>query len=154
MYKVEVLWHRCRGCPDCEKAAGLFKVVPTEHGMKATVKGSRKAVISSEELYQPGRDEKPLAELYPGGVSYVQEYHVDVGDGKITVLDLLIKVKEDLDGTLVFRYACRMGLCGACTVKINGKPRLACMTMVADLGSEITVEPITEKVIKDLVVDA
>ena len=52
MYKVEVLWHRCRGCPDCEKAAALFKVVSTEHGMKATVKGSRKAVISSEELYQ------------------------------------------------------------------------------------------------------
>lgn len=76
-----------------------------------------------------------------------------MGDGKITVLDLLMKIKEDLDGTLAFRYACRMGLCGACTVKINGKPRLACTTMVADLGGEITVEPITEKVIKDLVVD-
>jgi len=45
---------------------------------------------------------------FRGGESYVQEYRVDVRDLRTTVLDLLIKVKDNLDGSLAFRYACRM----------------------------------------------
>ncbi|AEA12429.1 Fumarate reductase iron-sulfur protein subunit B [Thermoproteus uzoniensis 768-20] len=88
-----------------------------------------------------------------GGERYIQIYRVDVDDLRTTVLDLLIKVKDNLDGSLAFRYACRMGLCGACTVKINGRPRLACATKIADVGTDITVEPVADKVVKDLVVD-
>jgi succinate dehydrogenase / fumarate reductase iron-sulfur subunit len=91
---------------------------------------------------------------FRGGESYVQEYRVDVRDLRTTVLDLLIKVKDNLDGSLAFRYACRMGLCGACTVKINGRPRLACATKLVDLGTDtIVVEPVADRVVKDLVVD-
>ncbi len=91
---------------------------------------------------------------FRGGESYVQEYKLEVQDLRVTVLDLLIRVREDLDGSLAFRYACRMGLCGACAVKINGRPRLACTTKLMDLGDGVvTVEPIAEKVLKDLVVD-
>jgi succinate dehydrogenase subunit B (EC 1.3.5.1) len=47
-----------------------------------------------------------------------------------------------------------MGLCGACTVKINGRPRLACATKLVDLGTDtIVVEPVADRVVKDLVVD-
>ena len=88
------------------------------------------------------------------GVSYDQVYHVDA-DPRSTVLDLLINIREDLDGSLSFRYACRMGVCGACAVKINGRPALACTVKLMDLGTtNIYIEPISDKnVIKDLIVD-
>ncbi|AET33286.1 iron-sulfur protein [Pyrobaculum ferrireducens] len=52
MYRVEVLWHRCRGCPHCEEATPLFKVVETSQGPKAVVRGAKAAVVGSEELYE------------------------------------------------------------------------------------------------------
>jgi len=77
-----------------------------------------------------------------------------VRDLRTTVLDLLIKVKDGLDGSLVFRYACRMSICGACTVKINDRPRLACATKLIDLGTDtIVVEPVADCVVRYLVVD-
>jgi len=89
------------------------------------------------------------------GRQYYQTYEVEVEDPRITVLDLLIKVREDLDGTLSMRYACRMGVCGACAMVINGVPRLACATKLSDLGtSEIFIGPLPNRnIIKDLVTD-
>lgn len=91
---------------------------------------------------------------YRDGVQYIQTYSVDL-PSNITVLDALMSIREDLDGTLAFRYACRMGICGICTVKVNGRPRLACSTKLGDLGTqELFIEPIHDKgVIRDLVVD-
>lgn len=91
---------------------------------------------------------------YKDGVQYVQTYVVDAPP-TITVLDALITIREDLDGTVAFRYACRMGICGACAVKANGRPVLACATKLMDLGTQdILIEPIHDKnIIKDLVVD-
>ncbi|MEL9990644.1 MAG: 2Fe-2S iron-sulfur cluster-binding protein [Thermoproteus sp.] len=88
------------------------------------------------------------------GVQYDQTYHIDANP-KTTVLDLLLTIREDLDGTIAFRYACRMGVCGACAVKINGTPKLACTTKLMDLNTmDIYIEPISDKnIIKDLVVD-
>lgn len=72
----------------------------------------------------------------------------------LTVLELLFRVKETQDGTLTFRAACRMGVCGSCGMHINGKPRLACDTQVAELGPRIVVGPLpNHDVIKDLVPD-
>ncbi|MCG2869703.1 MAG: succinate dehydrogenase iron-sulfur subunit [Vulcanisaeta sp.] len=92
---------------------------------------------------------------FDGKTSWWQEYKVDVKSRKVTVLDLLIKIKEEQDPTLVFRYSCRMGICGSCGMVINGKPRLACQTLVEELGTDyITVEPMWNyRVIRDLVVD-
>ncbi len=86
---------------------------------------------------------------------HYQTYEVEVEDLRMTVLDLLIKVREDLDGTLSLRYACRMGVCGACAIVINGVPRLACITKLSDLdASEIFVGPLPNRyIIKDLVTD-
>ncbi|MEJ7622175.1 MAG: 2Fe-2S iron-sulfur cluster-binding protein [Aquificaceae bacterium] len=81
----------------------------------------------------------------------VEEFEVEVSQ-KITLLELLYKVKEELDPTLAFRSMCRAGICGTCAVKLNGKPVLACSTWVS--GEDLLVEPIDRfSVIKDLVVD-
>jgi succinate dehydrogenase / fumarate reductase iron-sulfur subunit/fumarate reductase iron-sulfur subunit len=71
-----------------------------------------------------------------------------------TLLDMLVKIKEEIDQSLAFRSMCRAGICGTCAVKANGRPVLACSTKVLVFGEEITVEPIDNVlVIKDLVVD-
>jgi succinate dehydrogenase iron-sulfur subunit len=72
------------------------------------------------------------------------------------VLDALHKVKWDLDGSLTFRRSCAHGVCGSDAMRINGKNRLACKTLLKDVnpGQPITVEPIKGlPVLKDLVVD-
>jgi len=70
------------------------------------------------------------------------------------ILDLLEHVKGYMDGTLSFRRSCAHGVCGSDAMRINGKNMLACKSLVRDVGTTITVEPILGlKVIKDLIVD-
>ena len=71
------------------------------------------------------------------------------------VLDLLEYVKGNYDGTLSYRRSCAHGICGSDAMRINGRNRLACKTLVKDLHSgKITVEPLFGlRVIKDLIVD-
>ena len=87
---------------------------------------------------------------------YWADYTVEV-DQYTTVLDTLIKVREDVDGSLALRCSCRSAICGSCAMRVNGHAKLACKTRVSDVspgGESFTVEPIgTMNVIKDLVVD-
>lgn len=94
--------------------------------------------------YNPEQDKKPHYETY--------QLEAEPTD---RVLDLLEHVKSYHDGTLTFRRSCAHGVCGSDAVRINGRNRLACKTLVKDLGTnKITVEPILGlKVIKDLFVD-
>ena len=70
------------------------------------------------------------------------------------VLDLLEKVKGYQDGSLSFRRSCAHGVCGSDALRINGRNHLACKTLVRDVGTKITVEPLLGlKVVKDLIVD-
>lgn len=70
------------------------------------------------------------------------------------VLNLLIQIKGEIDGTLTFRRSCAHGVCGSDAMRINGLNRLACKTLVKDLPSEITIEPIKGLPLeKDLVVN-
>ena len=72
------------------------------------------------------------------------------------MLNLLIYIKGYLDGTLTFRRSCAHGVCGSDAMRINGRNRLACKTLIKDLNPEkpITVEAIKGlTVLKDLVVD-
>lgn len=69
-------------------------------------------------------------------------------------LDGLIKIKDNLDGSLTFRKSCAHGICGSCAMKINGKNGLICQTIIKDMPETITLEPLQAfPVIKDLVVD-
>ena len=72
------------------------------------------------------------------------------------ILDGLAKIKADVDGTLSFRRSCAHGICGSDAMRINGRNRLACKTLVKDLDASkpITVEAIKGLPLeKDLIVD-
>jgi succinate dehydrogenase / fumarate reductase iron-sulfur subunit len=73
----------------------------------------------------------------------------------LTVLTMLIRIRDELDGTLSFRSSCRSAVCGSCAMVINGKIDLACRTQVASFESNtIILEPLPNlDIIKDLVVD-
>ena len=71
------------------------------------------------------------------------------------VLDGLNHIKDHLDGTLSFRWSCRMGICGSCGMTVNGEPKLTCATFLTDYApGPIRVEPLRNfPVVRDLVVD-
>ncbi|MFD8208134.1 succinate dehydrogenase iron-sulfur subunit [Streptomyces sp. NPDC059695] len=84
-----------------------------------------------------------------------EDFQIEI-DPKERVLDALHKIKWDIDGTLTFRRSCAHGICGSDAMRINGKNRLACKTLIKDINPEkpITVEAIKGlTVLKDLVVD-
>jgi fumarate reductase iron-sulfur subunit len=71
------------------------------------------------------------------------------------VLDALTYIKDKLDGSLTFRWSCRMGVCGSCGMMVNGGPKLTCAAFLSDhLPGPIRVEPLQFfPIIRDLVVD-
>jgi succinate dehydrogenase iron-sulfur subunit len=71
------------------------------------------------------------------------------------VLDGLNYVKDRLDGTLSYRWSCRMGICGSCGMTVNGEPKLTCATFLAEYApGPVRVEPLQNfPVIRDLVTD-
>jgi succinate dehydrogenase / fumarate reductase iron-sulfur subunit len=70
------------------------------------------------------------------------------------VLNLLMKIKGEQDGTLTFRRSCAHGVCGSDAMRINGVNRLACKVLMKDMPDRLTIEPIKGlPVEKDLVVD-
>ncbi|MER7790110.1 succinate dehydrogenase iron-sulfur subunit [Streptomyces sp. NPDC097640] len=87
--------------------------------------------------------------------AFWEDFQIDI-DPKERVLDGLHKIKWDLDGTLTFRRSCAHGICGSDAMRINGRNRLACKTLIKDINPEkpITVEAIKGlTVLKDLIVD-
>ena len=96
--------------------------------------------------FNPEIDDKP----------YYKEYALQDFPG-MTVLNALMKIKSEIDGTLSFRRSCRSAICGSCAMKINGISKLACKTQV---NPEITkfgiinVEPLANMpVVRDLIVE-
>jgi fumarate reductase iron-sulfur subunit len=71
------------------------------------------------------------------------------------VLDGLNHIKDRIDGTLSYRWSCRMGICGSCGMLVNGEPKLACATFLSDYApGPVRVEPLRNfPVIRDLVVE-
>jgi len=85
-----------------------------------------------------------------------ETYRLDVTRG-MTVLDALIRIKNEQDGRLAFRYSCRSAICGSCAMTINGGEKLACRTSVRkewERHGGIAVGPLRQlPVLKDLAVD-
>ncbi|WP_219462013.1 succinate dehydrogenase iron-sulfur subunit [Nonomuraea rhizosphaerae] len=94
--------------------------------------------------YRPGQDSEPVMQGYD--VPLMTDW---------AVLDGLNYVKDQLDGSLSFRWSCRMGICGSCGMHVNGEPRLTCGTFLTEYGDgPIRIEPLKGfPVIRDLVVD-
>jgi succinate dehydrogenase / fumarate reductase iron-sulfur subunit len=94
--------------------------------------------------FDPERDERP----------HWASYEVEADPKLDRVLDLLHRVKYELDGSLTFRRSCGHGICGSDAMLINGRNRLACKERIEKLGRRITIAPIQGlPVVKDLVVD-
>ena len=73
-----------------------------------------------------------------------------------TVLDVVTYVQRNIDPTLSYRFACRVGMCGSCAMMVNGRPRWTCRTHVAKVanGGRIEIGPLENlPVIKDLATD-
>ena len=105
-----------------------------------------------------------------GEAAYWDEHTVELGE-RNSVLDAILKVRDEVDGSVGIRCSCQQAICGSCGVRMNGKPGLACNThlqQAADRGhgadwnppadgeynDVITVEPMGNMpVIRDLIVD-
>ena len=87
-------------------------------------------------------------------VPTVQSYAIPFPDDWV-VLDALNHIKDQVDGSLSYRWSCRMGVCGSCGMMINGEAKLSCAVFLRDYYPRaIRVEPLSNfPVIRDLVID-
>src|SRR5712691_3233574 len=93
--------------------------------------------------YLPEQEEQPRFQTY--SVPFREDW---------VVLDALNHIKDHIDGTLTYRWSCRMGVCGSCGMMVNGVPKLTCAAFLRDYhAGPIRVEPLANfPVIRDLVV--
>ena len=101
-------------------------------------------VVLDVTRYRPEQDAAPVRQQYevPRRPEWV-------------LLDALNHVKDTVDGSLTYRWSCRMGVCGSCGMTVNGRPTLACASYLTEQPSgPIRVEPLRHfPVVRDLVVD-
>ncbi|OTF69252.1 succinate dehydrogenase[ubiquinone] iron-sulfur subunit, mitochondrial-like protein [Euroglyphus maynei] len=90
----------------------------------------------------------------PGMKPNLQDYKIDLNDCGPMVLDALIKIKNEDDPTLTFRRSCREGICGSCSMNIDGTNTLACIAKISDVDKVTKILPLPHMfVVKDLVAD-
>lgn len=104
-------------------------------------------VVLKIQRYNPEQDKDP----------FLQDFEVQV-EPTDRVLDALMYLKRNVDGTLAFRKSCAHGVCGSDAMVINGKERLACKTLIQDVahdeGSQIVLQPLKHLPLqRDLLVD-
>jgi len=85
---------------------------------------------------------------------WIDTFQVGIQEG-MNLLEALLRIQDEQDGTLSFRYSCRGAVCGSCAMRVNGKDVLACRTHVEDLSGKIArIEPLPLfPPIRDLIVD-
>jgi fumarate reductase iron-sulfur subunit len=87
--------------------------------------------------------------------SSLQEFEVPRYPSQ-TVLDVVTYIQRELDPTLAYRFACRVGMCGSCAMTVNGVPRWTCRTHVDKVlrNDALEISPLRNlPVIRDLVTD-
>jgi succinate dehydrogenase / fumarate reductase, iron-sulfur subunit len=105
-----------------------------------------------------------------GDAPYWDEHTIEL-DAVQSVLDAILLIRDERDGSLGIRCSCQQAICGSCGVRMNGKPGLACNTHLREAAERghgtgwnppdeghtapvITVEPMGNMpVIRDLIVD-
>src|SRR3989442_1796350 len=68
----------------------------------------------------------------------LEDFEVEVNDGEV-VLDVIHRLQATQTPDLAVRWNCKAGKCGSCSMEINGKPRLGCMTRMSTFGDDQTV---------------
>ena len=106
--------------------------------------GMAESITIQIRRYRPEEEDEPTWE----------SFEVPSNDDWM-VLDGLNYIKDELDGTLSYRWACRMGVCGSCGMMVNDEPVLTCATYLSGLGpGPVRIEPLKGfPVIRDLVGD-
>ncbi|XP_068968660.1 succinate dehydrogenase [ubiquinone] iron-sulfur subunit-like [Bombus flavifrons] len=90
----------------------------------------------------------------PNVKPFMQQFSVDLNKCGTMVLDVLALIKAEHDPTLSYRRSCREGICGSCSMNINGVNTLACITKVKESPKPIVIYPLPHSyVIRDLVTD-
>ena len=85
---------------------------------------------------------------------HIDHFDVDLDDCGPMVLDALIKIKGEQDSSLTFRRSCREGICGSCSMNIDGTNTLACLKSIKDVKGDVKIFPLPHMpVVKDLVPD-
>jgi succinate dehydrogenase / fumarate reductase iron-sulfur subunit len=86
---------------------------------------------------------------------HIDRFEIDMDECGPMILDALIKIKAEHDSSLTFRRSCREGICGSCSMNIDGTNTLACTKAISDCGSgNVKIYPLPHMpVIKDLVPD-
>jgi succinate dehydrogenase / fumarate reductase iron-sulfur subunit len=89
-----------------------------------------------------------------GGNPRLDSYEIDLAKCGPMVLDALIKIKNEVDSTLTFRRSCREGICGSCSMNIDGVNTLACIQPIDEIKGDVKIYPLPHmSVVKDLVPD-
>ena len=101
-------------------------------------------VVLHVTRYRPEQEAEPT----------MQEYEVPFTDDWV-LLDALNYIKDNIDGSLSYRWSCRMGICGSCGMMVNGEPKLTCATFVSEYApGPVRIEPLRYfPIIRDLTVD-
>ena len=104
----------------------------------------KEKVVFQVARYRPEQESEPT----------IQEYEVAFTDDWV-LLDALNHIKDDIDGSLSYRWSCRMGICGSCGMMVNGEPKLTCATFVSEYSpGPVRIEPLRYfPIIRDLTVD-
>jgi len=94
--------------------------------------------------YNPEKDSEP----------HFQSYQVPFSHDT-SVLQGLQYIKDYLDGSLTFRWSCRMAICGSCGKMVNGVPQLSCHTFLRDYyPGKVRIEPLNHfPILRDLAID-
>ena len=101
-------------------------------------------VVLQVTRYRPEQEAEPT----------IQEYEVPFTVDWV-LLDALNYVKDNIDGSLSYRWSCRMGICGSCGMMVNGEPKLTCATFVSEYApGPVRIEPLRYfPIIRDLTTD-
>ena len=106
--------------------------------------GSSNLKIIHIYRWDPTKTENPREDTF--------EVNLDTCGNK--VLDILHKIKNEIDSTLTFRRSCAHGVCGSCAMNVDGVNTLSCMKSHKDINGDLRIFPLPHlKVIKDLVAD-
>ncbi|MBA4748678.1 MAG: succinate dehydrogenase iron-sulfur subunit [Sphingopyxis sp.] len=117
---------------------------PTKDGTVHSANGAANVKRFKVYRYDPDSGKNPHYDIF----------EIDTDNCGPMVLDALIKMKSEQDSTLTFRRSCREGICGSCSMNINGKNGLACTTAIEDCKGDVQITPLPHmEVIKDLVPD-
>ena len=77
----------------------------------------------------------------PEDFPHMETFEIEEADG-MTLFVVLNEIREHHDNALKFDFVCRAGICGSCSMLVNGRPTLACRTLTKKLDEHITLAPL------------